>query len=164
MFCAPSRRFESRMTFDTDSSAVNGGQMTMSTSLILASSSLRLPTNASASAAVLFIFQLPAMINLRSLFMSKKSCSSSFSNLRSVRTAAAATLVVQRRDAGQDRAFQKLQTRTATSAHERHLVAQFGLVERLHAVAAADDALCAVLLRHVGHRLGDGIGAGGKLF
>src|ERR1017187_6275304 len=71
MFCAPSRRVESRMTFDTDSSAVNGGQMTMSTSLLLANSSLRLPTNASASAAVLFIFQLPAIINLRSLFIFK---------------------------------------------------------------------------------------------
>src|ERR1035437_2393020 len=69
IFCAPSRRFESRMTFDTDSSAVNGGQMTMSTSLILANFSLRLLTNASASAAVLFIFQLPAIINLRSLFI-----------------------------------------------------------------------------------------------
>ena len=70
--------------------------------------------------------------------------------------------VRQRRHAGQHRAFQKFQARAAAGAHERHLVAQFGLVQRLHAVAAADDALGAVLLRGVRHGLRDGVGAGGK--
>ena len=80
-----------------------------------------------------------------------------------MRTAAATALLAQRRHAGQDRAFQKFQTRAAAGAHERHLVAQFGFVERLHAVAAADDALRAVLLRRVRHGLRDGVRAGGKL-
>jgi len=55
------------MALDTDSSAVKGGQTTMSTSFTLPSSRLRLSTRASPSATVLFIFQLPAMMSLRSL-------------------------------------------------------------------------------------------------
>src|SRR6266550_5802740 len=69
MFCAPRRRFESRTAFDTDSSAVNGGQTTMSTSFTLARSIFKSLTNANPSATVLFIFQLPAMINFRFLFI-----------------------------------------------------------------------------------------------
>src|SRR5439155_21843663 len=69
MFCAPRRRFESRTALDTDSSAVNGGQTTMSTSFTLARSIFKSLTNANPSATVLFIFQLPAMINFRFLFM-----------------------------------------------------------------------------------------------
>ena len=41
MFCAPRRMFESRMALETSLSAVNGGQTTMSTSLIFVSSILR---------------------------------------------------------------------------------------------------------------------------
>src|SRR5436305_15001806 len=74
MFCAPSRMFlVSRIDLDTDSSAVNGGQTTMSTSFTLPSSSLMSLTSDNASATVLFIFQLPAMINLRSLFIGNHS-------------------------------------------------------------------------------------------
>src|ERR1043165_129361 len=69
MFCAPRRRFESRTAFDTDSSAVNGGQTTMSTSFTLARSIFKSLTKAKPSATVLFIFQLPATINFRFLFM-----------------------------------------------------------------------------------------------
>src|ERR1051326_3168964 len=73
MFCAPSRRFVFRMARDTSDKAVYGGQITMSTSLMLASSRLSPPTRSSASATVLFIFQLPAKINLRVLSTSQFS-------------------------------------------------------------------------------------------
>jgi hypothetical protein len=59
----------SRIALDTDSSAVNGGHTTMSTSFTFTSSIFRSLTNASASATVLFIFQLPAIISFRSLFI-----------------------------------------------------------------------------------------------
>src|SRR5947207_4427807 len=67
MFWAPSRMFVLSTALDTSLRAVNGGQMTISTSLMLTSSRLRPATRSSASATVLFIFQLPAMINLRAL-------------------------------------------------------------------------------------------------
>ena len=57
------------MASDTAASAVYGGATTMSTSRTEASSRLRSLTRVSDSATVLFIFQLPAMINLRSLFI-----------------------------------------------------------------------------------------------
>src|SRR5438034_11097565 len=67
IFCAPSRMLESRMALETSLKAVNGGQTTMSTSLTPFSPRLMPATRSSASATVLFIFQLPAMISLRSL-------------------------------------------------------------------------------------------------
>ena len=66
MFCAPSRMLESEIALDTSPSAVNGGHTTMSTSLMFAVSSFKSRTRLSASATVLFIFQLPAMISFRS--------------------------------------------------------------------------------------------------
>src|SRR5450756_1111186 len=145
MFWAARRMFESRISLDTSPKAVNGGAITTSTSLTPARSRLRSATSASASATVLFIFQLPAMINLRSFFMFKS-----------------VLFLAQRRHARQDRAFQKFQARAAAGAHESHLVTQAGLVQRLHAVAATNDALGPVLLRGFHHSLRHGIGAGGK--
>src|ERR1041385_8477085 len=148
MFCAPRRMFlESRMALDTDSSAVKGGQTTMSTSFTLLRSRLRSSTSDTASATVLFIFQLPAMISLRSLFMDERR---------------EKLFVRKRRHAGQLRAFKEFQARAAAGAHKSHLVAEAGLVQRLHAVAAADDALGAVLLRGVHHGLRHSICAGGE--
>src|SRR5213596_3031582 len=60
---------------DTSLNAVNGGQMTISTSLMFASSRLRPFTRSSASATVLFIFQFPATINLRALSTVQSSVS-----------------------------------------------------------------------------------------
>src|ERR1017187_4615312 len=72
MFCAASRRLESRIALETSLNAVNGGATTMSTSFTPVRSRLRSPTSVSASATVLFIFQLPAIINFLSLFMFQK--------------------------------------------------------------------------------------------
>src|SRR5215471_18918346 len=69
MFCAPNRIFESRTAFETSLRAVNGGQTTTSTSFWFANSSFRPRTRSSDSATVLFIFQLPAITNFRSLFI-----------------------------------------------------------------------------------------------
>src|SRR5580658_5162892 len=113
MFCAPRRRFESRTALETSLSAVNGGQTTISTSRTLASSIFNPLTSASASAAVLFIFQLPAMISFRSLFMEM---------LKSLRG--------KGRHPGKDLAFQKFQARAPAGAHKSHLVAQAGVVDR----------------------------------
>jgi len=52
--------------------AVNGGQITTSTSLTTRSSAFSALTRASASAAVLYIFQLPAIIGLRLGFMGER--------------------------------------------------------------------------------------------
>src|SRR6266568_100494 len=145
MFCAPRRRLESRMALETPPSAVNGGQTTMSTSLTLANSILRSLIKSSASATVLFIFQLPATISLRSLFIW---------NWR--------LLITQRGYPGQDAAFEELKTGAAAGAHESDFVAQPGLVEGLDAVAAADDALDAILLSGFSHRASNGIGAVSK--
>src|ERR1051326_5153634 len=57
------------MALETSLNAVNGGQITMSTSFTFASSILSPRTRSSDSATVLFIFQFPAMINFRSLFI-----------------------------------------------------------------------------------------------
>ena len=59
----------SSTALETSLSAVKGGQTTTSMSLTLASSILSPLTKASASATVLFIFQLPAIINFRSFFI-----------------------------------------------------------------------------------------------
>src|SRR2546427_1956449 len=67
MVWAPSRILVLSTALDTSLSAVKGGQMTISTSLMFASSRLRPFTRSSASATVLFIFQFPATINLRAL-------------------------------------------------------------------------------------------------
>src|SRR5262245_20411501 len=80
MFCAPRRRFESRICLDTSHNAVNGGQTTISTSFTLANSRLRSHTKSTASATVLFIFQLPAMMSLRSLSIFSNRPRSSSSN------------------------------------------------------------------------------------
>src|SRR6266542_5233617 len=132
MFWAPSRRFVLSTALDTSLNAVNGGQMTISTSLMLTSSRLRPVTRSSASATVLFIFQLPAMISLRDLSTTQR------------------LLVAQRRHAGQYFPFQKFQAGAAAGAHESHPLGQPGQVQRLDAVAAADDALGA-FLRGVRH-------------
>src|SRR6266568_3382776 len=145
MFCAPRRRLESRMALETPPSAVNGGQTTMSTSLTLANSILRSLIKSSASATVLFIFQLPATISLRSLFIW---------NWR--------LLITQRRYPRQDPASEELKTGAAAGAHEGDFVAQPGLVESLDAVAAANDALGAIFLSGFSHRASDGIGAVSK--
>src|SRR4030095_7515333 len=71
MSCAPRRILESRRSLETSHNAVNGGQTTMSTSFMFASSFFRSPTRTSASVTVLFIFQFPAIISLRSLFISE---------------------------------------------------------------------------------------------
>src|SRR5215469_10349295 len=73
MFCAPRRIFlVSRMAFETSLNAVNGGHTTISTSFTLVSSIFNPRTRSSASATVLFIFQFPAIISFRSLFMYQK--------------------------------------------------------------------------------------------
>src|ERR1041385_3817907 len=69
MVWAPRRMLVLSTALDTSLSAVNGGHTTISTSLMFASSRLSPLTRSIASATVLFIFQLPAMINLRALFM-----------------------------------------------------------------------------------------------
>src|SRR5437867_658139 len=129
MFCAPSRMLVLSTALETSLSAVNGGQTTISTSLMLTSSRLRPVTRSSASATVLFIFQLPAMISLRDLSTSQR------------------LWVVQRRHAGQFLPFQKFQAGAAAGAHESDPVGQPGQVQRLDAVATADDALGAFLRR-----------------
>src|SRR5256885_7129050 len=149
MFCAPRRMFVFRAALDTSLSAVKGGQMTMSTSLMFANSRLSPFTKSSASATVLFIFQLPAMISLRALstVLSFRFAVQSWlaGRLLSLHVTIDSTvrrlLVAERRHAGQHFALQKLQTRAAAGADECHLATQPGQVQRLHAVAAADDAL-----------------------
>src|SRR6185369_10483722 len=152
MFCAPSRRLESRMALETASNAVNGGHTTMSTSLTLASSSFKLRTRSSASATVLFIFQFPAMISFRSLFIGEGHCVFVLSFFR------------QYRDSWQDFPFEKLQAGAPARAHEGHFVPELRPVNRFHAVTAADDALRAVLLGHLRHRPSDGIRPLGEPF
>src|SRR2546422_1824279 len=146
MSCAPSRMFVFKMAFDTSDSAVNGGQMTMSTSLTLNSSRFKPFTRSSASATVLFIFQLPAIMSLRFLFIvagRRFRCS-------------APSFVCQCRDARQHFAFEKFQACAAAGADERHLLGEAGHVQRLHTVAAPDDACGTVLLSGFGDRACDG--------
>src|SRR3989449_11511470 len=129
MSCAPSRMFVFKMAFDTSDSAVNGGQMTMSTSLTLNSSRFKPFTRSSASATVLFIFQLPAIMSLRFLFIvagRRFRCS-------------APSFVCQCRDARQHFAFEKFQACAAAGADERHLLGRSEehtseLQSRLHLV------------------------------
>src|SRR5438128_623760 len=138
--------FESRMTFETSLSAVNGGHTTMSASLILARSSLRPRTRSRASATVLFIFQLPAMISFRSLFMGLNS------------------FVVQYRDARQNFPFQEFEAGPAAGAHKGDLLAKPGFIYRFHTVATADDALSAAFACDFGHSVGKGEGSFRKSF
>src|SRR5947207_15815791 len=65
MFCAPTLIVEPSTAPATRSSAVNGGQMTTSTSDCLPMDMTSSPASATPSALVLFIFQLPAMSFLR---------------------------------------------------------------------------------------------------
>src|SRR5690606_3209696 len=132
------RTLELSRASDTAASAVNGGQTTMSSSLTVATSRLIASTRPSASAAVLFIFQLPAMISL--LCFSMKGSVDERGD----------SPVLQRRDSRQFLALEELQARAAARAHERHLSAEPGAVDRLHAVAAADDRL-RTPLRRLGH-------------
>src|SRR5262249_47365650 len=74
MFCAPRRMLEPRTALATSLNAVNGGQTAMSTAIIFASSIFKSCTKVSASATVLFIFQFPAMISRRSVFISTPYC------------------------------------------------------------------------------------------
>src|SRR5436309_15010221 len=106
MVWAPSLMLVLSTALDTSLSAVNGGQTTISTSLIVASSRLRSWTRSSASATVLFIFQLPAMINLRFFFIDP------FNSMHP------RSLVGERSHAGQFFAFKKFQARAAAGAHE----------------------------------------------
>src|SRR5579859_1647255 len=126
MFWAPRRMFESRMALETSARAVKGGQTTMSTSLTLASSILSPRTRSKASATVLFIFQLPAIMSFRSLFI-----------------ASLGLPVAESGHTGQDLALEEFETGAATGAHESHFVTELGFVESLHAVTAADDAFSA---------------------
>src|SRR5204862_6295203 len=103
MFWAPRRILEFRTAFETSPKAVNGGYTTMSTSFTYVSSRLQPFTRSRASATVLFIFQLPAMISFRSFCM---------------------LFIRKRRDPRQDLTLQKLQPRAAACAHERDLVAE----------------------------------------
>src|SRR5258705_9571541 len=107
---------ESRMAFETALKAVNGGHTTISTSLIFASSRLRSATRSSASATVLFIFQLPAMISLRCLSMLGESL----------------LFVGECGHAGKDCAFQKFEAGAAAGAHKSHAITQAGDIQRLH--------------------------------
>src|SRR5690242_19109051 len=132
MFCAPRRKFESRMDLETSLSAVKGGQTTMSTSFMFASSILRSPTRSRASATVLFIFQFPAIMSLRDLFMKSQSSV--------VNSPYRFLFFGQVSDAGQHLPFKKFQAGAAPRAHESDFIAQFGFVQRLHAVPTADDA------------------------
>src|SRR5581483_4410297 len=132
MFCAPRRMFEFRIAFDTSHNAVKGGQTTISTSLIFVRSSFKSLTRSSASLAVLFIFQFPAMISFRS-FCIRSLLNSSIT--------AASGIVREHRHTRQHLAFEEFQACPAAGAHEGHFLAELGLVHRLHAVAAADDAL-----------------------
>src|SRR5215469_7036070 len=101
IFCAPSRIFfVSRIAFETASSAVNGGQTTTSASFRFFNSSFRSFTKASASAMVLFIFQLPAMINFLSLVI--------FQNFQRSHVLTA-SLIRQGGNAGQNGALQEFQ-------------------------------------------------------
>src|SRR6266478_1262488 len=122
---------ESRIARDTSDKAVNGGQTTISTSLTLANSIFRARTKSTPSATVLFIFQFPAIINLRSLFMID-------------------LFLRQYRHAGQDLPLQQFQAGASTGAHESNFVAQFGQVQCLHTVTSPNDAFCAALLRDFG--------------
>src|SRR3954464_14603280 len=108
IFCAPRRILVLRMAFETSDKAVKGGQTTMSTSFTLLNSRLSPATRSSPSATVLFIFQLAAMINLRSLSM--RLLDFLFLVLR------------QRRHPGQHLAFQKFQTRPAPCTHKSHFI------------------------------------------
>src|ERR1700734_1639159 len=66
MFCAPSRMFETSLSISlTAARAVKGGQRTISASSNRPISWSKSATSTRASAWVLFIFQLPAMIFLR---------------------------------------------------------------------------------------------------
>src|SRR6266567_9109406 len=140
MFCAPSRILVLITALETSDSAVNGGQTTISTSLMFASSRLRPFTRSSASATVLFIFQFPATINLRAL----STVQSSVSEFR-IRAAALATydgptlqmlagsttersFVRQRHHAGQHLPFEKFEAGAPAGAHKRYLVRQTGHV------------------------------------
>src|SRR5213594_1417491 len=66
--------------------------------------------------------------------------------------------VRQRRYAGQNRAFQEFQARSAAGAHESHFVTEPGVVQGFDAVTAADDALGAVSSGFY-HRSGHGVSA-----
>src|SRR6266567_9236591 len=116
----------------------------MSTSLILASSSFKPRTRSSASATVLFIFQLPAMISFRSLFMSMGS------------------LVTQGSYARQHFSFEEFEACSAAGAHESDLVTELGFVDGFHAVPAADDAGRAAFTGDFGNRARDCVGAFGE--
>src|SRR4051794_34277594 len=110
------------MAFETSLKAVNGGQTTMSTSLMLASSSFSPRTRSRPSATVLFIFQFPAIINFRSFFITSANLVNFSSGF------------AQHCHTRQNLAFQKLQARSAARAHEGDLVTQLRLVQGFHAV------------------------------
>src|SRR5262245_45857710 len=112
MFWAPRRMFESRIALETSDNAVEGGHTTMSTSLMLANSIFKPRTRSKASATVLFIFQLPAMISLRSLFITWRGL-----------------LFAQHRNSRQNLTFQEFETGSPASAHEADLVPQLGFVQ-----------------------------------
>ena len=64
-FCPPSATRLSRITPPTDSSAVKGGQSTVSAGVVSWTMRLTSEARATASSRDLFIFQFPATIGLR---------------------------------------------------------------------------------------------------
>src|SRR6516162_7599248 len=101
----------------------------MSTSLTLVSSIFKPRTRSNASATVLFIFQLPAIISLRSLFIIVLCA---FALSRPLRKCS---------HTRHDLSFQEFQAGAAAGAHEGDLVSELGFIQGFHAIAAADDAL-----------------------
>src|SRR5947209_20250430 len=94
-FCAPNPIAEPASASRAAASAVNGGHSTASTSLSGKSRARTSATNARVCAIVLCIFQLPTISGRR----------------------APLALVLERRDAGQRLALEKLQRRAAAGGH-----------------------------------------------
>src|ERR1019366_6133095 len=138
MFWAPSLTREPSTASETDSSAVNGGHTTMSTSDCLPAAWTISSARATASADVLFIFQLPAM---------------SFFRVMVGVPFGAAGSGFEERDARKDLALQVLEAGAAARRAVGDLVRHLELRGRGGRVAAADDRGGAV-----GRGLGDRLG------
>src|SRR5580658_3152707 len=138
MFCAPSLISEPSIAPATASSAVNGGQMTISTSGCAPADTTISRARETASADVLFIFQFPAMSFLRIM-----AVGSGF----------------QVRDPGEDLALEVLQARAAASRAVRDLLRHIEYAGRRRGVAAADDRRRA-MRGGLGDRVGHGPGRG----
>src|SRR5262249_43766322 len=113
--CAASAMLDPSSRRPTGWSAVNGGATAMSTSRTVPSWLRSSPQSASASATVLWSFQLPQ--TKRRLAMS----------------------LLQRRDPGQLLALEELERRAAAGRDVGHSLGDPGGVHRGHRVSAADD-------------------------